>query len=208
MKVLLINGSPHEKGCTYTALKEITKEFEKNDIDFEIVQIGKGPIRACNACLTCLKMGKDQCVFDDDIANEVINKIKQSNALIVGTPVYYSGISGQTKSLLDRVFFAGNGFENKLGASVVSCRRGGASSTYDQLNHYFTISNMHIVGSQYWNQVHGSNATEVVKDEEGLQTMRTLGTNMSWLLKCIEQGDKNNIPRPVYEKKIRTSFIR
>lgn len=208
MKVLLINGSPNAHGCTFTALMEITKELDKNGIDHELVQIGKKAIRGCTACFTCAKTGTGHCVFDDDLVNGVIDKIREADALIVGSPVYYAGISGQVKSLLDRVFFAGSGFQNKLGASVVSCRRGGASAAFDQLNHYFTISCMHLVSSQYWNQVHGSNEAEVVQDLEGLQTMRTLGKNMAWLLKCIELGNEHHIPKPEYEKWVPTNFIR
>jgi multimeric flavodoxin WrbA len=208
MKVLLINGSPHSHGSTFTALTEITKEFDQNGIDHEILQIGKQVIRGCTACYTCSKTASGHCVFDDDMVNAVIDKIKESDAVIVGSPVYYAGIAGQVKSLLDRVFFSGRGFQNKLGASVVSCRRGGASAAFDQMNHYFTISSMHLVSSQYWNQVHGSNEEDVVKDLEGLQTMRTLGKNMVWLLKCIELGNAHNIPKPEYEKRVPTNFIR
>jgi multimeric flavodoxin WrbA len=206
MKVLLINGSPNEKGCTYTALEEVAKEFEKQNISYEIFHIGKKAIKGCTACYACKKSGS--CVFNDDPVNEVIDKIKQSDAVIVGSPVYYAGISGQIKSLMDRVFFAGSGYANKLAASVVSCRRGGASAAFDQMNHYFSITNMHIVSSQYWNQVHGRNPEEVKKDLEGMQTMRTLGRNMAWLLKCIELADKSNIARPEYEDWTPTNFIR
>ncbi len=206
MKVLLINGSPNEKGCTYTALMEVAKEFDRNGIDYELVQTGKNAIRGCTACFNCKKTGK--CVFGDDIVNDVIAKVKEADALIVGSPVYYAGMSGQTKSLLDRVFVAGSGYENKLAASVVSCRRGGASAAFDQINHYFGMSNMHVVASQYWNQVHGSRAEDVEQDLEGLQTMRTLGRNMSWLLRCIELGNQHNIKKPEYEPVARTNFIR
>lgn len=208
MKVLLINGSPNEKGCTYTALYEIAKELEKNGIDHELVQIGKGPVHGCTACAGCRKNG-GRCVFNDDIANKIIDKMRESDAVVVGSPVYYAGISGGLKAVLDRVFYAaGSGFKNKLAASVVSCRRGGASAAFDQLNHYFEMSNMHLVGSQYWNQVHGTGAEEVKQDLEGLQTMRTLGKNMSWLLKCIEQGKAHGVPQPEYEKWLKTNFIR
>lgn len=206
MKVLLINGSPNEKGCTYTGLCEITKELEKDGIDCEIIQIGKKPIRGCTACGGCRSMGK--CVFSDDIVNEIIEKLEAADALIVGTPVYYAGISGQVKSVMDRVFYAGKGFENKLAAAVVSCRRGGASAAFDQMNHYFTISSMHVVSSQYWNQIHGNTPDEVRQDLEGLQTLRTLAKNMAWLLKCIEAGKKAGIPKPKYEEHVWTNFIR
>lgn len=208
MKVLMINGSPNAKGCTYTALMEVRKEFDAAGIDYELIQIGKKPISGCIACYGCGKTEDGHCVFQDDLANVVIEKIKETDAVIVGSPVYYAGISGQIKSLLDRVFFAGRNFDNKLAASVVSCRRGGASAAFDQLNHYFLKGNMHVIASQYWNQVHGSNAEEVMKDLEGLQTMRTLGKNMSWLLKCIELGNQNGIPKPEYESWMPTNFIR
>jgi Multimeric flavodoxin WrbA len=208
MKVLLINGSPNAKGCTYTALQEITKEFDKEGIEYELLQIGKKSIKGCVACFACSKLEKGHCVFDDDLVNEVIDKLKEADAIIVGSPVYYAGISGQVKALMDRVFFAGSGYENKLAASVVSCRRGGASAAFDQMNHYFTMSSMHIVSSQYWNQVHGWTPEDVKQDLEGLQTMRTLGKNMAWLLKCIDLANKNNIPKPVYEEWTPTHFIR
>lgn len=209
MKVLLINGSPKANGCTYTALEEITKELSKENIEYEIFHIGKNIIRGCVDCRVCKKTGSGYCVFKDDVVNETIDKIKAADAVIVGSPVYYAGISGQVKSLLDRVFFAGaKDFANKLGASVVSCRRGGASSAFDQLNHYFSISKMPLVASQYWNQVHGNTVEEVIQDVEGLQTMRTLAKNMIWLLKCIEIADQNNLPRPTYEEWTPTNFIR
>lgn len=208
MKVVLINGSPNAKGCTYTALEEITKEFASEGIDYELLQTGKKAIRGCTACFTCKSNQTGHCVFADDLVNEVIDKIRESDAVIVGSPVYYAGISGQVKALMDRVFFAGSGFANKLAASVVSCRRGGASAAFDQMNHYFLMSSMHVVASQYWNQVHGSTPDQVKQDLEGLQTMRTLGKNMAWLLKCIDQGNRNHIAKPQYEDWTPTNFIR
>lgn len=209
MKVLLLNGSPNEKGCTYTALEEVAQELAKGEIKAEFLQIGKKPVRGCIACYKCRQEGATgQCVFNDDVVNAAIDKIKAADALVIGSPVYYAGLSGQLKALLDRSFFAGGGYANKLGAAVVSCRRGGASAAFDQINHYFTISKMHIVASQYWNQVHGTTPDEVRKDLEGLQTMRTLAKNMVWLLKCIEAGKNANIPQPVYEAVQHTSFIR
>lgn len=209
MKVLLLNGSPHEKGCTYTALTEIAKELAKENIDSEIMQVGSKPVKGCIACYACIKLNNGHCVFDDDLVNPVIDKIKEADAIVVGSPVYYAGISGQIKSLLDRVFFAGRDiFANKLAATVVSCRRGGASASFDQLNHYFMMKNMPVVSSQYWNQVHGGNAEDVVKDYEGMQTMRTLAKNMIWLLKCIEAGKQNGVKLPEYETVIQTNFIR
>lgn len=208
MKVLLLNGSPNEKGCTYTALEEVARELAKGEIQSEFFQVGKKPVRGCAACYKCRQVGAGQCVFDDDAVNAAIGKIKEADALVIGSPVYYAGLSGQLKALLDRSFFAGGGYANKLGAAVVSCRRGGASAAFDQINHYFGISKMHIVASQYWNQVHGTTPDEVRQDLEGLQTMRTLAKNMVWLLKCIEAGQKANIPQPIYEAAQHTNFIR
>lgn len=206
MKTLLINGSPNAGGCTFTALSEVAKELGKQGVETEIFHIGKDPIIGCQACRACKRTG--WCIYKKDSVNTAIEKIKEADALIIGSPVYYSGVAGQMKSFLDRVFFAGSGYANKLGAAVVSCRRGGSSSTFDQLNHYFTISKMHVVGSQYWNQVHGFTPEDVMQDLEGLQTMRTLAVNMAWLLKCIEAGREKGIEQPVYEHPVVTSFIR
>lgn len=204
-KVLLINGSPHQNGCTYTALKEVSDTLDKEGIESDVYWIGNKAILGCLACNKC-KEGK--CVIDDEV-NVILAKIDEYGAIIIGSPVYYASGSGQLISFLDRLFYASKGrMRNKLGASVVSCRRGGATSTFDQLNKYFTISSMPIVSSQYWNQVHGNTPTEVKMDLEGLQTMRTLARNMAWLMKCIECGEKNNIPYPEIEKKINTNFIR
>lgn len=204
-KVLLINGSPHQFGCTYTALKEISDTLESEGIETTIYWIENKPISGCIACGKC-KEGK--CAFNDKV-NEILAKIDDFGGIIIGSPVYYAGPSGQLCSFLDRLFYASQGrMKNKLGAAVVSCRRGGASSSFDRLNKYFSISNMPIVSSQYWNQVHGNTPEEVKKDLEGLQTMRTLAKNMAWLMKCIECGDYHNIPRPTLEKKINTNFIR
>lgn len=205
MKVLMINGSPNKYGCTYTALHEVEKTLNKHNIETEIVYLGNKPISGCIACGSCKKSGK--CVYNDKV-NEIVEQLDNIDAIIAGSPVYYAGASGQITSFLDRLFYTGGRkMATKLGASVVSCRRGGASATFDQLNKYFTISNMPIVSSQYWNQVHGFTPEDVLKDEEGLQTMRTLGENMAWLLKCIEAGRKLEVNKPVYENKIMTNFI-
>ncbi len=205
MKVLLINGSPNEKGCTYTALTEVGKTLQKHGIDTEILYLGKKPIAGCIACGKCHETGK--CVFDDAV-NEVAAKLDEYDGIIVGSPVYYAGPSGQLTAFLDRLFYPNEAkMAGKLAAAVVSCRRGGASAAFDRLNKYFLISNMHVVGSQYWNQVHGFTPEDVRKDKEGLQTMRTLGENMAWLLKCIEAGRKAGVPVPVYEPRMRTHFI-
>lgn len=206
MKVLLINGSPHEKGCTYTALSEVGKVLNENGIETEIFHIGTAPIAGCLGCGSCAKSGK--CVYDD-VVNTVLPKLDEIDGLVVGSPVHYAAASGQITSFLHRLFYSGaSKLSQKPAAAVVSCRRGGASAAFDQLNKYFTISNMPIVSSQYWNQVHGACPDDVLKDEEGMQTMRTLGKNMAWLLNCIKMGDENGVKRPVYEPKMRTNFIR
>ncbi|MEG1641864.1 MAG: flavodoxin family protein [Synergistaceae bacterium] len=203
-KVLLINGSPHEKGCVYTALSEIVDTLTKENIETEIFQLGTSPIRGCIACKKCYEIGK--CIFNDDKCNELANEIAESDAIVIGSPVYYAGANGALCALLDRTFYSsGKRFAGKLGASIASCRRGGASATFDRLNKYFTISNMPIVSSQYWNSVHGNTPDEVKQDFEGLQTMRTLAKNMAWLLKNIEKAE---IPKPEIEKKIATNYIR
>jgi multimeric flavodoxin WrbA len=206
MKALLINGSPNEHGCTYTALSEIAKVLNQNQVDTEILYLGKKPISDCVACRKCIQTGR--CVFDD-IVNEVAGRLDGIDAIVVGSPVYYSGPTGQLTSFLDRLFFSGGArMAGKLGASVVSCRRAGSTASLDRLNKYFTISNMPVVPSMYWNMVHGHTPEDVKKDEEGLQIMRTLAQNMAWLLKSIEAGRQNGVPAPKYEAKIRTNFIR
>lgn len=206
MKVLLINGSPNEKGCTYTALKEIADTLEKEGISSEIFYLGKKPISGCIACGFCKTHGK--CVFDDAV-NELNARIGEFDGVILGSPVYYAGPSGQLTAFCDRLFYSSCGrFAGKLGAAVVSCRRGGASAAFDRLNKYFTISRMTVVSSQYWNQVHGNTPEEVVQDGEGMQTMRTLARETAWLLKCIEAGKQAGIERPAREPRISTNFIR
>ncbi len=208
MKVLLVNGSPHEKGCTYTALSEIKKTLESENIEAEIFHIGTNPVRGCIGCGGCAK-NNGKCVFNDDVVNEIIEKAKTSDAFVVGSPVHYAAPSGALCAVLDRVFYAGSAnFKYKPGAAIVSCRRSGTTAALDCLNKYFTISNMPVVSSCYWNMVHGSKPEDVLKDEEGLQIMRGIGHNMAWLLKCIELGKNNGIDHPVPEAKIRTNFIR
>lgn len=206
MKVILVNGSPKKNGCTYTALTEVAGALEKNGIETEIFHVGNKPLAGCMGCGACLKTGK---CFMDDTVNEFVEKAKEADGFVFGSPVHYAAASGAITSFLDRAFYGkGSVFAGKPGASVVSCRRGGASAAFDQLNKYFTISSMPVVSSQYWNQVHGTTPEEVRQDEEGMQTMRTLGNNMAWLLKCIELGKKEGIPFPKGEKKIATNFIR
>ena len=205
MKVLLINGSPHKEGCTFTALSEIANTLKKHNIETEIFHIGTKPIAGCIACGKCRETGK--CIFDDDV-NKLSARIDEFDGIILGSPVYYSGPTGQMCSFCDRLFFVNSPkMAGKLAAAVVSCRRGGATASFDRLNKYFGITNMQIVGSQYWNMVHGFTPEDVRKDLEGLQTMRTLGENMAWLLKCIEIGKKNGIEKPQYEPITFTHFI-
>ncbi|MBO4897166.1 MAG: flavodoxin family protein [Clostridia bacterium] len=206
MKVLLVNGSPHEKGCTYTALCEVEKALKKHGIDSEILQLGTKPIADCVACGTCSKTGK--CAFDD-LVNETVSKMDSFDGVIFGSPVYYAGPSGRLTSFMDRLFYCGaKKMQGKPAAAVVSCRRGGASAAFERINKYFLMSNMPVVPSQYWNQVHGACADDVLKDEEGLQTMRTLAENMAYMLKCIKAGEAAGVQKPEYEAKIRTNFIR
>ena len=206
MKVLLINGSPHKEGCTFTALNEVAKTLEKNGIETEILYLGVKPIAGCIACGKCSQLGK--CFIDDKV-NEILARCDEFDGLVIGSPVYYAGPSGQIRAFLDRLFYAGGRrFAGKPGAAVVSCRRGGATAAFDQLNKYFTISSMPIVSSQYWNQVHGAYAEQVLQDEEGMQTMRTLGNNMAWLLKCIQLGKENGITLPKREPPVWTNFVR
>ena len=206
MKVLLLNGSPHEKGCTYTALCEVAGALEKNGIEPEIFQIGNKPVAGCIGCGSCRKTGR--CVFEGGV-NEFVEKAKEADGFIFGSPVYYANASGQISSFLDRAFYSGSAaFAYKPGAAVASCRRAGTTATLDQLNKYFTINCMPVVSSQYWNMVHGNTPEEVVQDKEGLQIMRTLGNNMAWLLHCIQAGKEQGIALPEREPKEKTNFIR
>lgn len=207
MKVLLINGSPHEKGCTYTALSEVASALNKREVETEIHYLGTAPIAGCIACGKC-RTDDEGCVFRDGV-NALHKRLDEFSAIVIGSPVYYAAAAGQLTSFLDRLFYSSKGkMPGKLGAAVVSCRRGGSTAALDRLNKYFTISNMPIVSSQYWNMVHGNTPEQVRQDEEGLQIMRTLGENMAWLLKCIEAGKTAGVPAPEYEPKIGTNFIR
>lgn len=208
MKVLLINGSPKANGCTYTALSEIANELEKENIETEIFHIGNKPIRGCIGCGGCYTTNK--CVFNDDVVNDGIEKVKKADGIILGSPVHYAAASGAITSFLDRLFYAYGGkfLAHKPGAAIVSCRRGGSTAAFEQLNKYFTISNMPIVSSQYWNMVHGNTPEEVKQDLEGMQTMRILGKNMAWLLKSIQAGKEAGIKLPEKEPRAMTNFIR
>ena len=205
MKVLLVNGSCHEKGCTYTALAEVAKALNENGVETEIYQLGGKKISGCNGCWACKKIKK--CVVDDGV-NEFVEKAAAFDGFVFGLLVYYASASGNLVSFMDRVFYSGGKFlAYKPAAAVVSCRRAGASTTFDVINKYFTINNMPIVGANYWNEIHGNTAEEAEKDEEGLQTMRVLGNNMAWLLKCLQLGKDAGV-EPVKERKIMTNFIR
>lgn len=206
MKVLLINGSPHEHGCTDTALCEVAGKLNEHGIETQFLYLGLKPMAGCIACGKCYESGR--CAFHDQV-NEVLDNLDEYDGMVVGSPVYYAGPSGQLCAFLDRLFYSSGGrMAGKFAAAVVSCRRGGASAAFDRLNKYFTISNMNVVSSQYWNQVHGFTPEDVRKDLEGMQTMRTLGENMAWLLKSAEAGQKNGIPKPQYEPRVATNFIR
>ena len=206
MNVLLINGSPHEKGCTDTALREVAGELERSGVRTRIFWIGKGPVRGCIGCGGCA--GKGRCVFDDDRVNEALALAQDADGFVFGSPVHYAAAGGAMTAFLDRFFYAGRGFALKPGAAVVSCRRAGTTAALDQLNKYFTISQMPVVSSQYWNMVHGNTPDEVRADLEGMQIMRTLGRNMAWLLRCIEAGRAAGITPPRAENMARTNFIR
>lgn len=206
MKVILVNGSPHQRGCTYIALTEVKKSLENNGIVTEDFWIGNKPIAGCIGCGSCLDTGK---CFVDDKVNEFLEMVPNADGFIFGTPVHFASGSGMITSFMDRVFYGRRSlFKNKVAAAVVSCRRGGATSTFDQINKYFAMNNMPIITSQYWNMVHGSKPEDVLKDEEGLQTMRTLGNNMAWILRCIDAGKKAGVMEPENEKVVMTSFIR
>lgn len=206
MKVILVNGSPHQHGCTYTALTEIADTLQKEGVEAEIFWIGTKPISGCLGCKTCAKTGT--CFINDSV-NEFLEKAKEADGFIFGSPVHYAGASGMLTSFMDRAFYhKAELYLGKPAAAIASCRRGGATATFDQLNKYFGISSMPIVTSQYWNMVHGNTPDEVKQDLEGLQTMRTLGHNMAWLLKCIDTGKKAEISFPTPEEKIATNFIR
>lgn len=208
MKALLVNGSPRPKGCTFTALSELAKTLEENGIETEIIQIGNKNIRGCIACRKCHSTGSGKCIFDD-IVNEVAPKFAEANAFVIGSPVYFASPAGGAIAFLDRLFFSTLNVDKtmKVGAAVVSCRRGGNTATFDMLNKYFTMTGMPVVSSQYWNMVYGGSPEEVLQDEEGLQTMRTLGRNMAFLMKSIQLG-KQQMGLPEKEQQVFTNFHR
>lgn len=206
MKALLVNGSPRPKGCTFTALSELAKTLEENGIETEIIQIGNKNIRGCIACRKCHSTGSGKCIFDD-IVNEVASKFEEADAFVIGSPVYFASPAGGAVAFLDRLFFSTLNVDKtmKVGATVVSCRRGGNTATFDMLNKYFTMTGMPVVSSQYWNMVYGGSPEEVLQDEEGLQTMRTLGRNMAFLMKSIQLG-KQQMGLPEKEQQVFTNF--
>lgn len=206
-KVLLVNGSGNENGCTFTALSEVAAALEKEGIETEIFQLGKGAIRDCIGCGGCGRAGK--CVFDDDMVNTFVEKAKEADGFVFGTPVYYAHPSGRILSFMDRVFYSGGGnFAFKPAAAVASARRAGTTASLDVMNKYFSISRMPVVSSNYWNMVHGQKPEEVLQDLEGLQIMRGIGQNMAWIIRCIEAGKAAGIKHPEIEAKVRTNFIR
>lgn len=206
MKVLMLNGSPKANGNTYTALLEIGKQLNKENIEYEIVQIGGAPMRDCIGCGRCTENG---CIFSDGGVNEFIAKAKEADGFVFGTPVYYAHPSGRILSFLDRVFCSGGrAFKFKPAASVAVARRSGTTASFDCLNKYFGISQMPVAGSTYWNNVHGAVPGEVSFDEEGMRTMRNLARNLAWMIRCFDAGKKNGIPLPETETGNKTNFIR
>ena len=206
MKVLLVNGSPRAAGCTNTALEEVAKTLGEAGIETEIFWLGAKPVQDCVACGKCRELKK--CVFDD-VVNTLIEKAKMADGFVFGSPVYYAHPSGRVQSALDRAFYAGKyAFAGKPGAAVVSARRGGTASSFDVINKYFGISSMPVVSSTYWNMVYGNTPDEVRRDEEGMQTMRNLGRNMAYLLRCIEAGKAAGVEAPAQEGAFKTNFIR
>lgn len=205
MKVILVNGSPHKNGCTNAALEEIAGVLQTEGVETEIFWLGTKPISGCLGCGACRRTGK---CFIDDCVNEFLDKAREADGFVFGSPVHYASASGAMTSFLDRAFFGkGDVFKFKPGAAVVSCRRAGSTAALDQLSKYFTISCMPLVSSQYWSMVHGTSPDEVRRDAEGMQTMRVIGQNMAWLLKCIEAGRSAGIDFPAHEGRVSTNFI-
>lgn len=206
MKVLLINGSPQEKGCTHTALSEVASTLNDAGVETEILWLGNTPVNDCINCGGCGRNKNNRCVIDNDIVNIILEKAEACDGFVFGSPVYYGHADGRVMSVLDRVFFAGSRlFALKAGAVVVSARRAGTTCAIDDLMKHLTISNMFVVSSQYWNMVHGFTPDDVRRDLEGMQTMRVLGRNMAYLMKCLDAG--KDIPKPEKEKRILTNFI-
>jgi len=208
MKVVLVNGSPNANGCTFTGLNIIKEQLAKHGVDSEIFQVGKKPILGCTACRTCKQPGKTgKCAFDDDMVNTVGQAFREADGIILGSPVHYASASGVATSFFDRLFFSLEPEAKKLkfGACIVSCRRAGSTATFDQLNKYFTISQMPVVSSCYWNGIHGYTPEDVYADEEGVRTLTILANNMAYLIKCKHQS---NIEPPEEPPMVMTNFIR
>ncbi len=206
MKVILVNGSPNKEGCTYTALTEVAKTLNEEGIETEIFNLGGRDILPCRVCGACKKIGK--CVIDDAV-NEFTAMAKDADGFVFGTPVHFSAPSALIKCFMDRAFFSAKGvFCLKPAAAVISARRAGTTSAFDDINKYFMISQMPVISSKYWNMVHGSKAEDVLEDKEGMQIMRVLGRNMAWFLKLKDSGDKLGVKYPVQEEDIRTNFVR
>lgn len=210
MKVLLVNGSPHKEGCTYTALAEVGAALNQSGIGTDVFWIGNKPLSGCIACKSCIQ--KNRCVFDDTV-NEFLELAGDYDGFVFGTPVHWGGAAGAITSFLDRVFYAdlnggGNRFLLKPAAAVMSARRAGTTATWDQMNKYFGLMQMPIITSRYWNMVHGAKPEDVKQDAEGLQTMRVLGRNMVWFLRCKEAGEKAGVHLPEQEPMAFTNFIR
>lgn len=210
MKVLLINGSPAKMRGTHTALNVVGEALKAEGIEVEEAWIGADAVRPCVGCGACSRSGDRRCVFADDVVNSLIEKMEQADGLVVGSPVYYAGANGALLAALDRMFYAGgSAMRFKPAAAVAVARRAGTTPTIDQINKYFQINCMPVVSSVYWPMVHArANAEEILRDEEGVQTMRTLGRNMAWLLKAIEVGREAGIEPPAIEPKVMTNFIR
>ena len=205
MKVILINGSPRQNGCTFTGLNIIKEQLAENGVDSTIYQVGNKPIAGCIACMSCKKTGK--CAFDNDGVNTVAAALKEADGIILGSAVHFASATGAATSFFDRLFYSIDWkyLKLKFGASIVSCRRGGASATFDQLNKYFTIAQMPVVSSCYWNQIHGYTPEDVYADEEGVRTLRILANNMAYLIKCKNAA---NIAEPEEPPRVMTNFIR
>ncbi|MDR1093655.1 MAG: flavodoxin family protein [Clostridiales bacterium] len=208
-KVLMVNGGPHKAGCTYTALREAAGALEKRGIETEICWLGNEPVAGCAACGACRATGR--CCKKDAV-NLFLDKAEKADGFVFGSPVHFASATGAITSFMDRAFYAAFGaaglFFGKPTAAIVTCRRGGATAAFDQLNKYFTISGMPVVSSKYWNMAHGNTPDEVKRDLEGMQVMRALGENMAWLLKCIEAGKAAGVPPPEQEQRVATNFIR
>lgn len=210
MKVILVNGSPHEKGCTYIALCEIEKTLNEEGIETEIFWIGNKPVSGCIACKSCVKNGK--CIIDDRV-NEFVKKAEFADGFIFGSPVHYAAASGAVTSFMDRAFYSAACGKNRVyylkpAAAITVARRGGTTAAFEQLNKYFTISQMPVVSSRYWNMVHGATPEDLQQDQEGMQCMRILGRNMAWLLKCIQAGKSTGVNLPKTERTVMTNFVR